>query len=150
MAPFFQASCVSCTRENPSRGTNYFEDLALKNPVLLIMLISTAALSGLTYNVRGQDEPVSPLPLNQPESVTADNQLGNSGRVLEVIDSGIHTYLKVTTDADPLWLAVYKTDIPKGATIRYPTGILMSNFYNESLKRTFKLIVFVDRVKRVE
>jgi hypothetical protein len=90
------------------------------------------------------------LPPERPESIAADIQFGNEGEVLEVLDSEIYTYLQVTTEKGPLWLAAYKTDIPRGATIRYPTGILVSNFRSNSLKRSFKVIVFVDRVKLVK
>lgn len=76
----------------------------------------------------------------------ADIQLTRKGKVLEVIDSPIYTYLQVSGDKDPVWLAAYKIDVSKGAVVRYSDGVAMSNFHSKSLNRTFDTIVFVDRV----
>ncbi|MBI2285963.1 MAG: hypothetical protein HYU79_00595 [Nitrosomonadales bacterium] len=76
----------------------------------------------------------------------ADIQLTRKGKVLEVIDSPMYTYLQVSGDKDPVWLAAYKIDVSKGAVVRYSDGVAMSNFHSKSLNRTFDTIVFVDRV----
>lgn len=74
-------------------------------------------------------------------------QLTRKGKVLEVIDSPMYTYLQVTGDKDPVWLAAYKTGIAKGAIVNYSDGVALSNFHSKSLNRTFDTIVFVDRVE---
>lgn len=76
----------------------------------------------------------------------ADIQLTRKGKVLEVIDSPMYTYLQVSGDKDPVWLAAYKIDVSKGAVVRYSDGVAMSNFHSKFLNRTFDTIVFVDRV----
>lgn len=76
----------------------------------------------------------------------ADIQLTRKGKVLEVIDSPMYTYLQVSGDKEPVWLASYKIDVSKGAVVRYSDGVAMSNFHSKSLNRTFDTIVFVDRV----
>lgn len=84
------------------------------------------------------------MPPGHPPAIPADTNLVNSGEVLEVIDSPMYTYLQVTSDKGPLWLAAFKTDIAKGAAVRYSSGVAMSGFYSKSLDRTFDTIVFVD------
>jgi len=77
----------------------------------------------------------------------AANQYPNSGKVLEVMDASIYTYIQVTSDKGPIWLAASKTKVPKGATISYPNGAVMTNFTSKSLNRTFDQIIFLDKVK---
>lgn len=85
-----------------------------------------------------------------PDSLPADTRLINSGKVLEVLDSDMYTYVQVTGKNGPLWLAGYKTEISKGATVRYSGGIGMPNFFSKALNRTFDLIVFVDSLVLVK
>lgn len=86
------------------------------------------------------------MPPGHPTAIPSDTKLVNSGKVLEVIDSPMYTYLQVTSDKGPLWLAVFKTDIIKGAAVRYSSGVAMPKFYSKSLDRTFDTIVFVDSI----
>jgi hypothetical protein len=89
------------------------------------------------------------LPPGHP-AIPADTKLANSGKVLEVIDSPMYTYLQVTSDKGPLWLAAYKTDVTKGATVKYSGGIAMPKFHSKSLNRTFDMVVFVDSLEQVK
>lgn len=77
---------------------------------------------------------------------SAASQYPNSGKVLEVIDTAMYTYLQVTGDNGPVWIAASKTSIAKGATISYSNGPVMSNFHSKTLNRTFDSIIFVDKV----
>lgn len=81
---------------------------------------------------------------------SAAAQLLNKGKVLEVIDTSMYTYLQVSSDSSPVWLAVAKTDIAKGANIAYADGAVMSNFHSKSLNRTFDKIIFLDKVEVVK
>ena len=79
--------------------------------------------------------------------LAAASQFPNKGKVLEVIDTSMYTYLQVSTDKGSIWLAASKTNIAKGANIAYPNGAVMSNFYSKSLNRTFETIIFLDKVE---
>ncbi len=74
-------------------------------------------------------------------------QYPNTGKVLQTMDASIYTYMQVTSDSGPVWLAASKTSVPKGATISYPNGAVMTNFNSKSLNRTFDKIIFVDKIK---
>jgi len=80
-------------------------------------------------------------------NAVAASQYPNTGKVLQVMDASIYTYIHVTSDAGPVWLAASKTSVPKGATISYPNGAVMTNFNSKSLNRTFDKIIFLDKVK---
>ena len=77
----------------------------------------------------------------------AASQYPNKGKVLEVMDASIYTYMQVTSDKGPIWIAASKTSVPKGATISYPDGAVMTNFTSKTMNRTFDKIIFVDKVK---
>ena len=93
---------------------------------------------------------IDSLPLGHSRAIPADTQLVNSGKVLEVLDTDMYTYLQVTTEKGPLWIAAYKTAVTKGATVRYANGIAMSNFHSNALDRSFDVIVFVDSLEQVK
>jgi hypothetical protein len=71
----------------------------------------------------------------------------NQGKVLETMDASIYTYMEVTTDKGPVWLAASKVKVAKGATIGYPNGAVMKNFFSPSLNRTFETIIFLDKIE---
>jgi hypothetical protein len=92
----------------------------------------------------------SKTPHAHPEAIPSDTNLVNEGKVLEVLDSQAYTFIKVSGKKEPVWLAAYKMDITKGATVKYSSGIAMPNFHSKSLDRTFEMIVFVDSVEQVK
>ncbi|MDO8466075.1 MAG: hypothetical protein Q7S46_12635 [Gallionella sp.] len=97
----------------------------------------------------GAVEPAVTLPVGHVPiaAVPASIPLTRKGKVLEVLDSSAYTYLKVTGDKAPVWLAAYKINIAKGAIVNYSDGVAMSNFHSKSLNRTFDTLIFVDRVE---
>jgi hypothetical protein len=80
----------------------------------------------------------------------AATEYANKGKVLETMDASIYTYMHVTTDKGPVWIAASKTEVPKGATISYPNGAVMTNFTSKALNRTFDSIIFVDKVSVIK
>ncbi len=92
-------------------------------------------------------KPGAVLPPRHAQSIPSDTQLVNAGKVLEVLDTDTYTYVQVTAEKGPLWLAVYKMPVSKGANVKYSNGIAMSNFYSKALSRTFDVIIFVDSLE---
>jgi len=79
--------------------------------------------------------------------LAAASQYPNQGKVLDVIDTSMYTYLQVASDKGAIWLAASKTSVAKGATIGYGNGAVMTNFYSKSLNKTFDTIIFLDKVE---
>jgi len=104
--------------------------------------------SPLLMPLTGKD--AGALPPGHPPAIPADTKLTRSGKVLQVLDSPTYTYLQVTADKGPLWLAAYKTTVTKGATVKYSEGVAMPKFHSKSLDRTFDMIVFVDTLVLVK
>jgi len=79
--------------------------------------------------------------------LAAASKYPNQGKVLDVIDTSMYTYLQVATDNGAIWLAASKTSVAKGSTIGFGNGAVMSNFYSKSLNKTFDTIIFLDKVE---
>lgn len=77
----------------------------------------------------------------------AASKYPNTGKVLDVIDTSMYTYIQVKGDKDTIWLAASKTNVAKGANIGFGGGATMTNFHSKSLNRTFDTIIFLDKVE---
>ena len=64
------------------------------------------------------------------------------GTVVETMDSGGYTYMKIKTQAGEMWTAVNQAKVKKGQTVTIATPMLMENFESKTLKRKFDKIVF--------
>jgi hypothetical protein len=128
--------------------------------VLFFIALAVAASAGTGVAIAGEPD-ASPLEgrptktedslrLGHSKAIPADTQLVNIGAVLEVLKSDTYTYLQVSTEKGPLWLATYKTEVSKGAAVRYSNGVAMSKFFSNALNRSFDVIVFVDSVEQVK
>lgn len=82
------------------------------------------------------------LPKTSPATAPVD------GTVLEVIDTGTYTYLRLKTGAGETWAAVPKSAVTKGAEVRIANPQPMDGFQSPTLKRTFEHIVFGTLGKR--
>ncbi|MFZ2161198.1 MAG: hypothetical protein WAW02_03175 [Sideroxyarcus sp.] len=97
-----------------------------------------------------QSNNLDALQFGHSKAIPIDTQMVNNGKVLEVLDTDMYTYLQVTTEKGPLWIAAYKTNITKGAIVKFSNGVAMSNFHSNALDRSFDVIVFVDSVEQVK
>ncbi len=104
---------------------------------IIIGLLAVAGFNGIG-TADPQNEPDAPL--------RAVAQFSNKGTVLDVIDSSLYTYLKVSSEKGAVWLAAYRNDISKGDAVSYSKGVMMTNFRSKALNRTFDKIIFVDAV----
>jgi hypothetical protein len=65
-----------------------------------------------------------------------------SGKVLETMDSGGYTYMKVDVGDSQPWVAIPQSQINVGQEVTYQPGMVMNNFASKTLNRTFDSIVF--------
>ncbi len=77
--------------------------------------------------------------------------LPNEAVVVTHLQAARYSYLAVRRD-DGLsaWLAGPVTDLPMGARIQFPNGVVMRNFFSKELKRNFPVIMFVGELRVVE
>lgn len=110
---------------------------------------STAlALSGLALAAALATGPAlaatetKPAPSHAAPAAPAEDPLSVKGTVLESMDAGAYTYLKLKTADGEVWAAVAKTTVKTGTDVTI-TGISrMDGFESKTLGRTFDRIWF--------
>jgi hypothetical protein len=65
-----------------------------------------------------------------------------SGKVLETMNSGGYTYIRLETASGEAWTAVGEADVKVGTTITVTPQMTMTDFESPTLKRKFASIVF--------
>lgn len=85
-----------------------------------------------------------PLP---PDPAGGDSTGAISGRVLETMDAGGYTYVRVAAASGEMWAAGPQTSVKVGDTVSFPRGMVMKNFRSEKLGRSFENIAFVNSIK---
>jgi hypothetical protein len=68
------------------------------------------------------------------------------GEVLESINAGPYTYLRLQTKDGEVWAAIMQTTMPKGTNVQLHDPMLMTNFESKALGKTFDEIVFASAV----
>ena len=66
------------------------------------------------------------------------------GEVMEKMDAGTYTYLKIDEDGSEYWIAVPTMQVDVGEQIFFSKYMKMTNFKSETLDRTFESVLFVD------
>ena len=117
--------------------------------------IATAAGLVLAFALTGCNEgtkakPVSreasssspaPAPAPAPPPAAAP-QLSVTGKVLETMDSGGYTYMKLAAGDGETWAAVNAAKVKKGQTVTVVNAMAMDGFESKTLHRKFDRIVF--------
>ena len=68
------------------------------------------------------------------------------GEVLEAINAGSYTYLRLKTKDGEVWAATMLSSFAKGAKVQLHDPMLMTNFESKAMGRTFQEIVFASAV----
>lgn len=75
-----------------------------------------------------------------------DSKGGFSGKVVETMDAGEYTYVRVETGKTNVWAAAPKFQVKVGDTAAIAAGIGMPNYHSKTLNRDFPVVYFTDRV----
>lgn len=81
------------------------------------------------------------LMLALPFSASAD-AAAVKGRVLETMNAGGYTYMRLKTSSGETWAAVNQASVSRGAEVSIENAMEMRDFESRSLKRTFPKILF--------
>ena len=74
----------------------------------------------------------------------------HSAKVLETMNSGGYTYIKVQDKNQKYWIAMTQRAVKVGDTIRYSEQGWMPNFHSKTLNRTFDKILFAADVNTAQ
>jgi hypothetical protein len=114
-----------------------FKEVTMKT-IFTLLALAMVAVFGTSVAAPQTDSSVIRL---------AAAQYPNEGKVLEVIETSMYTYLQVSSDNGPVWIAASKVSVSEGSTIGYGSGAVMKNFYSKTLNRSFGTIIFLDKVE---
>jgi uncharacterized protein YuzE len=78
--------------------------------------------------------------MNAPAGGEAKGDL--SGKVVETMDAGGYTYIKLEKDGKQTWAAVPTMKVTVGEEMDLLPGAVMTNFTSKSLNKTFESVVF--------
>lgn len=70
------------------------------------------------------------------------------GTVIETMNAGGYTYVRVKSTNETIWAATTRMEIKNGDRVSVPRGQVMKNFNSPTLKRTFDSIYFVGYIDK--
>lgn len=121
--------------------------------IVAITALALTALTGVACNETKESDGASKS--STPEAEGTPSSAGDlaippsgAGKVLETMDSGGYTYVKLQLGESPIWAAGPQTALVVGDEVTIPRGMPMKNFYSKTLDRTFPLIYFVGSISK--
>lgn len=76
------------------------------------------------------------------DPATAAPQAAQTGTIVETMEGGGYTYMKLDNSGETVWLAVQRADVAVGDTVEYIENMRLPNFTSKALNRSFDEIVF--------
>ena len=112
------------------------------------LLLAAIALPLHAAPPPGHPTPAQASEMLLPKKAPRASELPNQGKVLDVIHANEFSYLEIarSESQDKVWIAIQKTELKVGTTVRYDDGAVMNNFYSKLLKRSFPSVMFVDHL----
>lgn len=108
---------------------------------LTLLVVALAGCSGPAKTTKTAN-PMPQLTPAKGDGVTAPEQAILAGKVVETINAGSYTYLRLEKDGKRAWAAVPAVEVSIGEDVELIPGIDMGRFTSTSLKRTFESIHF--------
>lgn len=102
--------------------------------VLGVVMMAVVGLQG-SYAFAAVDAAKAGAPNKNAEAPLA-------GKVIETMNSGGYTYVRLDRGTDKIWVAVPEMKVKVGDELIFAPGNAMTNFKSETLKRTFDLVIF--------
>lgn len=116
---------------------------ALVLPVLMLALLAPVGLETVCPAVAIASEQTTEL---HPRAVAASGG-PTVGKVVETMNGGGYTYVRVETEGGEVWAAGPQVAVAVGQTVRFADGMPMTDFHSKALDRTFARIVFVTSIR---
>jgi len=112
----------------------------MRSTILAMVLSASCTLGVVACRESAQSTPAPPAPTLAPASF--GNTGTFAGTVLETMDAGGYTYLKLSTPKGERWAAVSLAEVKVGDPVTIVNATVMNDFEAKSLGRTFDQIIF--------
>jgi hypothetical protein len=99
-----------------------------RKKIFVLAVLATLAFAGLAHS---------------------DEGFATNAEVLETMNAGGYTYVRVKTDSGVVWAAGPQAQVKVGDRVNLAGGMLMSDFHSETLDRDFEEIYFVGGIEVV-
>ena len=110
----------------------------MRSPILLSVLFLLAC----NRKPALVDQPATAMPRAVAATQTQPSLRNVSGKVLERLDAGTYSYLRLDTLGGEQWAAVPKCESKAGEAVVVANAMPMDGFESKTLKRKFERIVF--------
>lgn len=107
--------------------------------ILAILALTLTTHSGISFAESQHPE----IPTADVSATTQQHPF--EGEVLDMIDAGGYTYIQLTSDKGPVWIAAPRIKLMKGDRLQHSGGAEMIDFHSKTLDRTFGSITFVGK-----
>jgi hypothetical protein len=117
---------------------------------LTALILFTAVLAACGQKAENPPQGAVQKPAQIPQAVTAATASASApvsapsavtGKVMETMNAGGYTYLRIATASGDVWAAVGQTTIKKGAAVSVAPQMVAENFESKSLNRKFDRLV---------
>lgn len=108
----------------------------------IVIALTAVACSG-TSAAPPAEKPAQKATGANPAPAPVDPSAGSvTGTVLETMNAGQYTYVRLKTSEGEIWAAVMQQELKTGSEITIGDSMWMQNFESKTLKRTFDKILF--------
>ena len=108
---------------------------------LAIVAAVVVAISAVGCKSAKQEAP-APAPQAQSGAPAAQAGGAISGKVVETMNSGGYTYVRLENSGKKMWVALPDSKVKVGQQVTCQPGMVMNNFTSKTLNRTFDSIIF--------
>lgn len=124
--------------------------MKLKNTMLLLLSASIATVGACSAEPKVQSTEDSQAASQNPHAEAPQQPTEDvfAGQVVETMDAGTYTYVRVQNGDDEIWAAATKFDVAVGDDVVVPMEMEMRDFHSDTLNRDFPVIYFASAVTR--
>ncbi len=110
--------------------------------ITICLFLALAACSNAEQETKNEKATADQTAASSAPAAEAAEPAALSGKILETMNSGGYTYLKIDTGSSQPWIALPQSNVKVGDDVSCLPGMTMNNFSSKTLNRTFESLVF--------
>jgi len=114
--------------------------------IMMSLILAASICFAVACSAEHQNEEISQTQVDTAAAAQPADESMATGKVLETMDAGNYTYVRVDTKDGEIWAAATRFDVEVGDTVVVPLVMPMENFHSDSLDRTFPVVYFTSQI----